>query len=283
MSEAAVPANPPVDAGPGARIRAARERQGMAIETLATVLKVPQAKLEALEAGRFEMLTDATFVRALAQAVCRALKLDPAPVLAGLPRGGMARLEKVSDGLNMPYRDRPGSVVPADFTPWRKPVWWAVGVLIVSAGAFVLAPPRAVTRVSPVRVAASSPVAAAVALDPAASEPGLSGVVQTMPMPMSMSMPGAAPAVVVVEDPALSAAQGAVVTAIQPSWVQASDGGGQVLMSRLMVAGESLELVGTPPIRLRIGNAVGTQLRYRGKAVDLQPTTRDNIATLELR
>ena len=54
-------------------------------------------------------------------------------------------------------------------------------------------------------------------------------------------------------------------------------------MSRLMVAGESLELVGTPPIRLRIGNAVGTQLRYRGKAVDLQPTTRDNIATLELR
>ena len=275
MSEAAVPANPPVDAGPGARIRAARERQGMAIETLATVLKVPQAKLEALEAGRFEMLTDATFVRALAQAVCRALKLDPAPVLAGLPRGGMARLEKVSDGLNMPYRDRPGSVVPADFTPWRKPVWWAVGVLIVAAGAFVLAPPRAVTRVSSVRVAASSPVAAGVAPDPAASEPALSGVVQTMPVP------GAAPAVVV--DSALSAAQGAVVTAIQPSWVQATDGGGQVLMSRLMVAGESLELVGTPPIRLRIGNASGTQLRYRGKAVDLQPTTRDNIATLELR
>ena len=275
MSEAAVPANPPVDAGPGARIRAARERQGMAIETLATVLKVPQAKLEALEAGRFETLTDATFVRALAQAVCRALKLDPAPVLAGLPRGGMARLEKVSDGLNMPYRDRPGSVVPADFTPWRKPVWWAVGVLIVAAGAFVLAPPRAVTRVSPVRLAASSPVAAAVAPDPAASEPTLSGIVQTMPVP------GAAPAV--VEDSALSAAQGAVVTAIQPSWVQATDGGGQVLMSRLMVAGESLELVGTPPIRLRIGNASGTQLRYRGKAVDLQPTTRDNIATLELR
>ena len=251
----------------------------MAIETLANVLKVPRSKLEALEAGRFEALTDITFVRALAQAVCRVLKVDPAPVLAGLPSGGMARLEKVSDSLNMPYRDRPGSVVPADFTPWRKPVWWAVGVLIVSAGAFVLAPPRAVTRVSPVRVAASSPVAAGLAPDPAASEPALSGVVQTMPVPVHVPVPGAA----AVEDPALSAAQGAVVTAIQPSWVQATDGGGQVLMSRLMVAGESLELVGTPPIRLRIGNAVGTQLRYRGKAVDLQPTTRDNIATLELR
>ena len=279
MSELGLPANPTVDAGPGARIRAARERQGMAIETLATVLKVPQAKLEALEAGRFEALTDITFVRALAQAVCRVLKVDPAPVLAGLPSGGMARLEKVSDGLNTPYRDRPGSVVPADFTPWRKPVWWAVGALIAAAGAFVLAPPRAVTRVSLARVAASSPVAAGVAPDPAASEPALSGVVQTMPMPVLVPNAAAAAA----QDPALSAAQGAVVTAIQPSWVQATDGGGQVLMSRLMVAGESLELVGTPPIQLRIGNASGTQLRYRGKAVDLQPTTRDNIATLELR
>ena len=259
----------------------------MAIETLATVLKVPQAKLEALEAGRFELLTDATFVRALAQAVCRALKVDPAPVLAGLPSGGMARLEKVSDGLNTPYRDRPGSVVPADFTPWRKPVWWAVGVLIVAAGAFVLAPPRAVTRVAPVRAATSGPVAA----DVPASDSAFTGVVPAIPgasaaialAASALAVPAASLAMAAAEDPALSAAQGAVVVAVQPSWVQATDGGGQVLISRLMTAGESLELVGTPPIRLKIGNAVGTQLRYRGRPVDLQPTTRDNIATLELR
>ncbi len=272
MSEAA---SPGAVSDPGARIRAARERQGMAIESLATLLKVPQAKLEALEAGRFEALTDATFVRALAQAVCRVLKVDPAPILAGLPSGGTARLAKLSDGLNTPYRDRPGSVVPADFTPWRRPVWWAVGSLIVAAAAFVLAPPRAVTRLVPARPAASAAAAAEV-------------VPEVVPdMALAASAPAApaatGPASAAVADPALSAAQGAVVVAVQPSWVQATDGAGQVLMSRLLTAGESLELVGTPPIRLRIGNASGTQLRYRGKPVDLLPATRDNIATLELR
>jgi len=57
----------------GQMMRAARERRGMHIAVLAAAIKVPQRKLEALEADRYEELPDITFARALAQAVCRAL------------------------------------------------------------------------------------------------------------------------------------------------------------------------------------------------------------------
>jgi cytoskeleton protein RodZ len=65
--------------------------------------------------------------------------------------------------------------------------------------------------------------------------------------------------------------------------VQVVDGGGQTLLSRTVQAGERVGLDGTPPLRLTIGNALGTDVQFRGRAVDLQPATRDNIARIELR
>lgn len=74
----------------GAWLRNARQQRGLHIAALAVMLKVPQAKLEALEADRYDELPDATFARALATAVCRALKIDAGPVLALLPRAAPA-------------------------------------------------------------------------------------------------------------------------------------------------------------------------------------------------
>ncbi|HJV61195.1 MAG TPA: helix-turn-helix transcriptional regulator, partial [Albitalea sp.] len=64
----------------GGIIRAARQSQGLHIAALSAAIKVSQKKLEALEADRLDELPDATFTRALAQTVCRALKIDPSPV-----------------------------------------------------------------------------------------------------------------------------------------------------------------------------------------------------------
>ena len=68
----------------GALIRQAREEAGLHIASLAMALKVPVKRLEALEADRFDLLPSAVFSRALASSVCRALKLNPTPVLAQL-------------------------------------------------------------------------------------------------------------------------------------------------------------------------------------------------------
>ncbi len=262
--------------GPGAILRAARVQQGMHIAMLAAALKVPPARIEALEAGRWDELPDPTFARALALSVCRTLKIDPAPVLAQLPQAWPpAGLDKLGSGLNAPFRDRPDRMVS---TPWRRPAWWAAGLLVVGAAAFVLVPPRGVAPTLPAAFPPASAPAAAAA--PVESASAAAAVAVAEP---AAALPAPEPASAPPPDAALAAAQGAVLAATAPTWVQAVDGSGQVLISRVIAAGESLELVGTPPIRVRIGNVAGTELQFRGKPVDLASIARDNTATVELR
>ena len=70
--------------------------------------------------------------------------------------------------------------------------------------------------------------------------------------------------------------------AIRATWVQAVDGTGQTLMARVVPAGETVQLTAMPPLRLRIGNAAGAELTFRGQPVDLQSAARDNIANITL-
>ena len=69
----------------------------------------------------------------------------------------------------------------------------------------------------------------------------------------------------------------------EPSWVDARDGRGQVLLSRIVQPGETVGLEGAAPFRLTIGNAAATQLSFRGQPVSLAPNTRDNVARVELQ
>ncbi|HNG82891.1 MAG TPA: DUF4115 domain-containing protein, partial [Burkholderiaceae bacterium] len=82
--------------------------------------------------------------------------------------------------------------------------------------------------------------------------------------------------------PAAAASGAVVLRTSAESWVEVRDAAGGVLLSRMLVPGEAVGLDGTLPIRLKIGNAVGTRVILRGKVVDLAPYTRDNVARLEL-
>ena len=76
-------------------LREAREAHGLHIEMVAAALKVPPQKLMALEADDIDSLPDPVFARALASSVCRALRIDAAPVLAKLP--GAQRAPRARD------------------------------------------------------------------------------------------------------------------------------------------------------------------------------------------
>jgi len=73
------------------------------------------------------------------------------------------------------------------------------------------------------------------------------------------------------------------VVASADSWVEVVDAHGRTLLSRTVVAGESVGLDGAMPMHLKIGNAAGTHLKLRGDNVDLTPWTRDNVARLEVK
>lgn len=124
----------------GALLRRAREATGLHIATLAVSLKVPVRKLEALEADRYEELSDAVFVRALASSVCRTLKIDPQPVLERLPQGGKPRLVQDRDGINAPFRAPGDGPKPGWGERVARPVPLAVGALLLATVAVALVP-----------------------------------------------------------------------------------------------------------------------------------------------
>ncbi|HMC16311.1 MAG TPA: DUF4115 domain-containing protein, partial [Albitalea sp.] len=106
------------------------------------------------------------------------------------------------------------------------------------------------------------------------------------------ALPGAAPAasaaaapVANIAAPAPPAAGSAPLQlrAKAPSWIEVQDANSQVLLSRHLQPGETVQVDGTLPMRVKIGNAGATELVFRGQPLDLTASTRDNVARVELK
>lgn len=306
MSESGVVADPAVPSTAGSTagqmLRAAREAQGMPIEALATAIKVSVRKLELLEADRFDELPDATFTRALAQTVCRSLKLDAGAVLSKLPAATGHRIEQVSEGLNAPFRDRSPRLDAVAWGPLIRAAW-APLMLLALAAMIWLVPKGAVQsgyaavseRFAALRspdAAAKTPVAgvaeagapdaadaaAGTASDAAAGQPAVETVFAAPP---AASAPASGEPVLPLQG---AAAGGSLeLRATAESWVEVKDVSERVLLSRTLQPGEAVSLEGTAPMKVKIGNAAVTEVRFRGKPVDLLPVTSENIARLELK
>ncbi len=283
----------------GSLLRAAREKQGLHIAALAASIKVTPRKLDALEHDRYDELPDATFTRALAQTVCRSLKIDPRPVLALLPHADPTALDHVSGTLNTPFRDRPGREAPGGLAVAAiRPLVWA-GAALLLAAFLVYFLPSSVWQTAPAPAAQPPLAAASVAASPLAA-----ASVAAQPLVASAAAPGATPAsapaspasaVLLAAAPTASAAAAPPAPAVaslagllrleaeQASWVEVRDAGGKVLLSRVLQPSENVGFDGALPLKLTIGNAGGTRVRFRGKAVDLAASTRDNVARLELQ
>ncbi len=292
------------DSSAGAMLRRARERQGLHIAALAATIKITVNKLDALENDRYEELLDATFTRALALTVCRALKIDPAPVLKRLPQGGATGLSAAKGGLNTPLRERSGRSDAADGAVGRRPLLWAAVLVLLAAALVYLVPAswwQSMLPGSEPLEQGALPAPAGVAVVPTSSPVGVETPLAVQPaadaataVEPAASVPAAAdePTVVVMHSvppatesttPADGPAGVAVLRVSEASWVEVVDARTQTLVSRTVQAGESVGLDGALPFRIKIGNAQGTELIFRSQAVDLTPFTRDNVARLELK
>ncbi len=285
---AAPPGSGPAPTTAGGLLRKARQAQGLHIGALAASIKVTQRKLELLESDQFDQLPDATFTRALAQTVCRTLKVDAAPVLALLPPALSHRLEQVSEGLNTPFADRPGRLVPREWASVATPALWLAALLVLGTVVVYFLPvgwsvvPRAADGKATATVPSATPTTQA-APGPAASLP-LAAVESAAAPPAVASEPGAlVPPAATGPMPDAAAARMVEVRTTAASWIEITDASGQAVLSRLLQPGETVPLDGALPMKVRIGNASGTQLSFRGQPLALAPFTRDNIARLELK
>jgi len=269
-------------------LRQAREGHGLHLEVVAAALKVPPYKLQALEDDDFEALPDPVFARALAASVSRALRIDPAPVLAKLPGAnviGLAEADRVVSRTIRSKLDRPGRGGGGGLS---RPVVVGAILLLLGAAALFWLPQSVFDGLGASVARWTSQESAVQASAPAEAEPNTAGVaVETVtPAVPAAQDPEPAPADAQAP-PAESAPASAdllVFTVQSTSWIRVGEAGGKVLMQREVAAGERVALSGELPLSVVVGRASGVEVQVRGQAFDLVPFTKaGGVARFEVR
>lgn len=284
----------------GSLLRAAREAQGLHIGALAVALKVPVKKLEALEAGRYELLPDMVFVRALALSVCRALKVDATVIMSSLPGAPATHIKPTDTGLNAAFRDSGTSSHSKLSSNLTSPLGLGVAFLLLLIGGILAWPTESTTESAPQSVmppiqsdsadqdkAMQAAVMAGAALV-APTEPA-SATPKATTNSTGASTPGAsAPALVASANADLDAApvgQPALLemTANGVSWVEVFDATGTSKLRKLTAKGDVLRVSGQLPLSVVVGRADQIAVTVRGQVFDLMPLAKDNVARFEVK
>lgn len=304
-TEATVPlAAPSSLVSPGSLLRQARQAQGLHVETLAASLKVPVAKLEALEADNFAVFPDANFVRAFAASVCRTLKIDAAEVLAAMPPGALPRLAHNSEGINTRLRDERSRSL---FTVLGgKFITLAIFALLLGALLVFFLPQRSEPEPETPEEELSAPVAVpATKLEtekvdsnpPPVTVPTTPSTVAVLPTAPTLvpsqpiaPQPSLSPSPTTTETtptpqtPSVSTEEGVLVlNARASSWIHVRDAKGATVLQRTLATGESVTITHSPPLLVTVGRADMTDVYVRGARFEIAALSRENVAKFEVK
>jgi len=207
VPDSAVEEITPGAAGPGARLRAAREAQGLALAHIAAETRIPLRHLEAIERSAFDTLPSRTYAIGFARSYAKTVGLDEAAIIAAV------RAE-LGDGAAS--RSVPGAgLEPGD--PARVPspgLAWAgaLAALLLAVGAYAFYNSHF--------AAGSVPGS----LLPSAPEPSPAAPARAAPSPVA-AVPGG-PVVLTALDDGI--------------WVRLYEEGGARLAERTLAKGETL-------------------------------------------
>ncbi|MDQ6916194.1 MAG: DUF4115 domain-containing protein [Pseudomonadota bacterium] len=310
-------------AGPGARLRAAREAAGLSLDQVAQQLKLAPRQVKALEDESFGELPGRTFSRGFLRNYARLVHLDAQDLLAHLPDVAQA------PALDSPTLHSTGTMMaelPSAGAPKAGLGRWLIPLVlvacIVAAAAYEwyrggfsnnAEPPRSVSDASDRRAAPAAtpslslpnplagsasgiapqdampaPVLSRSAASPSATAPSFFASSAT---PQSATAESMTPAVATRDSPApsendfaIAPSESTILLSYQgPSWTEIRDRSGQLVVSRLVEPGSLEPVRGMPPFDIVLGNAQVVTMVYRGKPIDLSPYIRQNVARLTLQ
>ena len=268
----------------GQVLRDAREAQGLTLENAAIRLRLMQRQIEAMEVDDFAGLGQPVFARGFVRNYARLLGLAPDPLLARM-EGAPAEPATVSP------------LPPPSPRSWLTSPWLILlllGVLLAAAVPVALYwwLNSEVEEVRPGSAPAlqSRPALALGSVLTPAPVPALASALPAVEPPASPLEP-AVPNVPVAEvtgaeepaAPAMKAASGVLHLEFgADSWTEIKDASGKMLSRKLNVAGSSMDVHGTPPFDLVIGNAAQAKLTYNGRPIDLKPYVDVTVARFTL-
>jgi len=293
----------------GTLLRQARQAAGLSVTALADAMKLPEARLQALEDDNHAFFPDHVLMRALAQSLCRTLRADPAPVLALLPRPPQKNLlARGPDAVRTPFRQTAFQDGAAGLRLWH---WLGAAALLLGAAALIYFFPAPAADTQPRPVAApdaGSPNMVQLPVQPLADAPP-----PTATIAPAAALPSAVPAApeagaissaAVQEEEAAAthpaAGQAAApapedstapallhIHASAPSWVQVKTATGRTLQQKTLAAGQALHIDSAEssalPLAVVIGNAAAVQVQVRGQAMPLAASTREGVARFALQ
>ena len=293
--------------GVGEILAQARLATGLSVEDIARQLRFGVRQIQALEAGRLEQLPGPTFVRGIVRSYARLLKLDPAPLI-----------EQLEGKFDVPDANRLATLFkqPVPFSDGARQSNMVYG--LVTLGVLVIAgvlayqwwyrdktpaqPKVEATAASPTPV--EQPAAATVATAPQAASPATQAPLAPAPqaakpasastapaVPSAPSAPGAARAAAAAQvqappvPPSVPVARGKRRVEFEfeeESWVEVTNGLGQVISAHLNPPGSRKVVDGVPPLTIVIGNAQHVTVFYKDKPIDLKPYIKVEVARLVL-
>lgn len=280
----------------GQMLKKARTDAGLHIAALAVSLKVPVKRIEALESGQMNVLTDVVFFRALTSSICQALKIDAVPILDKLPKAALPRLNRNDVAINTPIvtSGASKSTVLSDIvsSPWLMGV---ALLCVAAAGVYFwpktssLAMSEAVTATKNTSLPDTMPLKeASISIDSANSAlvaPPTSAVAVSVDSPVTSTL--AIPAADIsltnsVVNPSLPADNIVIFKASAETWVEVKNATGNTVFKKLLIAGEAAGANGALPLTVIVGRADVTQVEIRGKPLDLTAIAKSNVARFEV-
>ncbi len=273
LEEVAAAAKPTV----GERLRAAREARAMDADAVAAALKLSKRQVDALEAGDWARLPGHTFVRGFVRNYARVVQLDVDSLLADLdappPQAPRLDLPHPTSAV-MPQR---GQAQKRDYAA----VLAGLVLIAIAVVAYYVVPQDLWMSPAPSSEPAAKAPAESLPLFPPGATPAsvaagdVTGAAGLSQAAAGAAAPESAPAVV---SPVAAAGNGLRFAFAQPSWVEVRDRSGQIIFSQLNPAGSEREVDGQPPFALVVGNAGHVTVQYRGRTIELQPRSKDDVA-----
>lgn len=302
----------------GSLLREARLAAGAHLESIAFSLKVPVAKIDALERDDASVFPDVAFMRALASSVCRILHVESAPVLALMPKSTPHSLGSFRESSRPKFRQASsGGSSPKRAGSSSRWLVAAVVVLLLGAAAVAFTPRDWGLPGFP--GSGSSPQAEAVSVMPADAASADAGVNADVNADVKADVKagndadtGAANLVTgstfsMADSPVLVGAGASAhrepLSASEPTepqmqapatprlafnargdtWIRVMDKGGKVLLERNLTKGDSVSVNDPGVLSVVVGRADVTDVRVGANARDITSYTRNNVARFEVQ
>ena len=266
--------------GVGQQLRAAREARGLSLAEVAQSLKLGQGQVAALENEEWQLLPGNTMIRGFVRNYARLFGLDVEQLMRGLDAAELQQKPQLAASAGTSAHLPP----PTGRRVERRDYLAVFGGLLLLGLAvlvYFFAPlEQWQVRLSELiesRSAAprAQPAPAAPAAVESTTRAAASESVTTVSAPNATVLAAASSA-------ADAAATGGdlKLSFAQSAWVEVRDAMGQMIVSGMMPAASQREIGGQAPFSLVIGNATQVTVHYRGRAIDLAPHSKGDVARL---